>query len=117
MIYLACPYTHPDPKVREQRFLQVNKTAAKLISLGYGVFSPISQCHPIAQEGELPTSWEYWKEYDEKILSICSELCILTLDGWRESKGIQGEVKIAREKGIFVTTISPLSCARLILFF
>jgi len=105
MIYLACPYSDPDPEVRAHRFECANKQAALLMAEGLHVFSPISHTHPIAILGDLPLGWGYWKKYDEKILSICDELCILALDGWQHSKGIKGELRIARSKKIKVTTV------------
>ena len=74
MIYLACPYSDPDPEVRHDRFMKANRQAALLMAEGLHVFSPISQCHPIALQGRLPTDWNYWKEYDEKILFHCPPL-------------------------------------------
>ncbi len=35
MIYLASPYSHPDPAVREQRFRAAGDTAAALIRAGH----------------------------------------------------------------------------------
>ena len=40
MIYLASPYSHPDPAVREERFREACRAAAKLISLGRIVSRP-----------------------------------------------------------------------------
>ena len=42
-VYLAAPYSHEDPKVMEARFHAINKQAARLMSEGYIVHSPISQ--------------------------------------------------------------------------
>jgi hypothetical protein len=41
MIYLASPFTHDDPAVRQQRFEAACRAAAILISQGKTVFSPI----------------------------------------------------------------------------
>ena len=35
MIYLATPYSHPDPAVREQRFQVVNRAASSLKRRGF----------------------------------------------------------------------------------
>lgn len=100
LTYLAVPYSHPDPSIRVERFEKVNMLAAKLMQSGYLVFSPISQSHPIAEAGKLPTNWEYWEAYDRAILSACSALLVYALPGWRESKGVAGEIAIAAELGI-----------------
>ena len=108
MIYLAAPYTHDDPEVREQRFLMVNKVASHLMRKGKMVFSPISHGHPIAKAGGLPTDWEYWGAYSRHMLSLCSKLIVICIDGWDESVGVQGEIKIAEELGIPIEMYSLL---------
>ena len=39
-IYLASPYYHKDPKVRESRFIEVCKKTGELMNQGYFVYSP-----------------------------------------------------------------------------
>jgi hypothetical protein len=95
LVYLASPYSHPDPRVREGRFQSVCQAAAHLMKEGIHVFSPIAHTHPISLAGKLPGDWEYWRAYDEVVLSACGALVVLKLDKWEESKGIQGEVGIA----------------------
>lgn len=97
LVYLACPYSHPDVDVRELRFFKANHYAAKLMEAGILVFSPISHTHPIAEAGDLPKGWDFWERYDRAYLSICRALVVLTLDGWNESKGVQAEIKIMDE--------------------
>ena len=98
MIYLASPYSHPDPAVREARFRAVCREAAEMIRSGTQVFSPVAHTHPIAAYG-LPMEWASWEKYDRMFLEMCSEVWVLMLDGWRESKGVQAEIGIARELG------------------
>jgi hypothetical protein len=47
VIYLACPYTDPDPAVRKARFDIATAVAADLIRGGRIVYSPITMTHPI----------------------------------------------------------------------
>lgn len=107
LIYLAVPYSHPDPDVRVARFNAVNRVAAKLMNAGWHIYSPISHTHPIAIAGELPTGWEFWQAYDEAILKECRELRILQLSGWEESKGVKGETEIALRLGIPISYLEP----------
>ena len=90
------------------RFEQANKAAAKLISSGQHVFSPISHTHPISQIQELPSGWEHWKAYDEAMLSKCSKLIVLTLDGWMESVGVNAEIEFATLNGIEIEYMEPV---------
>lgn len=107
LIYLACPYSDPDPSILEHRFRCVNSAAAKLMRSGLHVFSPISHTHPIAKAGALPLGWDFWEGYDRAILRTCAALAVLKLLGWDKSKGVAGEEKIAREFGIPVVYLDP----------
>ena len=95
LIYLAVPYTHKDPRVMWERFRQVNIVVAKLMREGKNIFSPISHMHLIAESGDLPRDWEYWKGYDIAMISRCTKMIVLRLDGWKESTGVQAEIKLA----------------------
>lgn len=107
LVYLATPYSHIDPAIREQRFHAVNAVAAKLMRDGLHVFSPISHTHPIAEAGDLPKGWDFWEAYDRTLLRACGKIIVLMLDGWRESKGVTAEIAIARELGLAVEFLDP----------
>lgn len=105
---MAVPYSGPDPAVREARFQAVNRAAAKLMSTGELVFSPISHTHPIALAGGLPLGWDYWEKYDRSILACCRRFIILKVDGWNQSKGVKGEAIIAEQMGVKIETMDPV---------
>ena len=96
MIYLASPYSHPDPAVREHRFDEACRAAAAFTKFGQYVFSPIAHSHPIAKHGA-PTDWKFWEAYDRKFIEWCNLFGVLRLDGWQISVGVQAEIQIARE--------------------
>ena len=106
LVYLASPYSDPDPAVREQRFQAVCRAAAHLMRRGVLVFSPIAHTHPIALCG-LPGGWEFWQKYDRVVLEACKAVAVLMLDGWDASKGIWGEVEIAGRLGLPVVYLDP----------
>lgn len=99
LIYLASPHSHPQVTVRHLRYVQVVKAAACLMKQGKMVFCPIAHSHPIHHEmmklGASEPEWNFYREFDTKILSICDELWVLTLDGWKDSRGIKGEIEFA----------------------
>lgn len=97
LVYLAVPYSDPDPSVRERRFQAANEAAGILMRAGLYVYSPISHSHPIAIAGGLPLDWDYWEGYDREILSHCGALVVLEIAGWRESTGVTGELKISAD--------------------
>lgn len=102
MIYLASPYSHPDPAVRQQRFEAACRAAAAMIRQGQTVFSPIAHSHAICAFG-VPLDWRFWSRHDRRYLEACDEVVVLMLDGWQESVGVQAEIAIARELGKPVT--------------
>ncbi len=101
LIYLAAPYTHADPAVRAHRAIAVNAMAAKLMNNDYHiVYSPISMGVGIAEAGGLPTTWKYWARCNRRMMRCCTALYVMTLDGWRESVGVQAEIEYAHELGL-----------------
>lgn len=107
MIYLASPYSHSDPSVRNQRFKEVCQFAAILMKRGQHVFSLIAHTHSIALYGNLPRGWDYWEELDRFWLGVCEEVVVLCLDGWKQSAGVTAEIKIAKELGKRITYFIP----------
>ncbi len=98
MIYLASPYSHPDQRVREQRFDWACRVASDLMKEGWKIFSPIAHSHPIARYG-LPTDYDYWKDWNHRLIRCMQELWVLKLPGYEDSKGLTGEIKFAIDEG------------------
>ena len=105
LVYLASPYSHPSPEVRHQRFEAACNHAARMMRDGLFVFSPIAHTHPIALHGGLPLGFDYWREYDERMLSACDELQVLMLAGWKESVGVNAEIAMATARGMAITYV------------
>lgn len=98
MIYLASPYSHPDPAVRQQRFESACEFTASMMRAGRLVFSPVVHSHPLVAYG-LPTDWSYWRRLDLDHLRRCESLMVLTLDGWETSVGVASEIDAAIAMG------------------
>ena len=107
-LYLASPYTHPSPTIREERFQAACRATAKLMLEGRCVFSPISHSHPVDTCIGTPQSGDFWKMQDVPILRHASELVVLKLDGWEQSSGIKWEIELARNLHIPVTFMEPV---------
>ena len=107
MIYLASPYSHPNPLMRIARFNAVARAAARLMAEGKEVFCPITHSHPIQAMGDLPAGWEYWKRIDQWALEHCDEVYILALPGWDTSEGVRAEVAFADDHGMRITFLQP----------
>jgi hypothetical protein len=111
VLYLATPYSHPSPAVRKERFEQVTQAAARLVSLGHVVHSPITLTHPIEQvllsQGGAPPSTAFWLAFDRPFMSMCDELVVLTLEGWEQSHGVAHEVLAFKTMGRPITYVIP----------
>jgi hypothetical protein len=104
-VYIASPYSHPDPAVRRLRFEQACRYAGRLLVQGITAFSPIAHSHPIAELCDLPKGFEFWRKFDHSFLSSCDAMHVLQLDGWQDSAGILAEIEIAESLGIVVSMI------------
>lgn len=111
LIYVASPYTHPDPTVMDARYDAVQfYCGQQMESWRNGVklyFSPIAYCHPLAVQFKLPREVGYWKELNELIMRRCDHLEILQLPGWEQSKGIQHEISFMMQLGKRYTDVTP----------
>jgi hypothetical protein len=107
LIYLASPYSDPDENVRKRRFEEICEVSGTLMSAGNFVFCPIAHTHPIAVLTSLPTGFDYWEEYDTRLIVACDELWVCTMDGWDSSIGVTSEIKIANANGKPTFMVSP----------
>ena len=98
-MYLASPYTHPDPVIRELRYLKTTEALQQLLVSKVWTYSPIVHCHELAKVWDMPREAKFWEEYNKAMLSQASILCILALDGWLSSEGIKTELAFALSHG------------------
>lgn len=99
--YIASPYTHPDPKVQQQRVADVAK-AVKHIALewnGIVPFSPILYTSTLVADGleNVPGGWYH---FDLSFLRKADCLMVLQLEGWESSIGIAIEIAFAEARGM-----------------
>ena len=92
MLYLACPFTHSEPSIREYRYRMSCIAAAKLMRHGIVVFNPLSHSVPINEFLSDVDSHEFWMSMDLPILQRSTELLILGLEGWTKSRGVRSEM-------------------------
>ncbi len=105
MIYIASPYSHTDKEVVEYRVKTVAQYSAKLLINKQPSISPITVGTTILKYSDLPSDFAFWKQFSLDLLSVCTEIHVLTLDGWEESIGVHAEIKYAEEHNITITYI------------
>lgn len=109
MIYLASPYSHEDAAIREQRANEAAAAALALITRGHSIYSPIASWHHWCQIWGLPFEYETWASQDRGMIEAASELWVLMLPGWRESRGIAAELTHAQVMSKPVKFVEPLT--------
>ena len=123
--YVAHPYSvfankesgQENRKELERQFILACDAAGWLMDpeQGFVVISPISHCHPIAEQHELPRNWAYWKRIDRTYIESSIGMIIVTNPGWRESEGVTEEIQIAKELGKPVYYLHNIDSTRYIL--
>lgn len=99
MIYLAQPYSDPDPEVQNLRYRKALKVCAWLMSKGKHVYSPIVHWHNAAMDHQFSTDAAFWYEHNVHMVRRADALYIYQLKGWHESVGLYGELKAAVDHG------------------
>lgn len=105
LTYLASPYSHENPEIREERFQKAAWATSVLMRSGRMVFSPITHSHSVALHGT-PSDWTFWQRFDFACLRSMKDMLILMLDGWEDSTGIGQEIEIMNQLGKPVEYIS-----------
>jgi hypothetical protein len=99
LIYLAAPYTDPNPDVCEQRMAQFCIVDAHLCKQGLITVSPLSK-HWMKYHTNIPLTWDFWKTYSEKLMEKCDALYVIMLDGWDVSEGVLAEIELAKKMSL-----------------
>lgn len=115
LIYVASPYTHPDPEVMASRFRAVRHHVFERITVDrrlngvnkFFYYSPILYFHELALVYDLPKDALFWEAMDTMQLVYAKELEILMIDGWEDSKGVRTERNLAKKLCIPITHAEP----------
>lgn len=112
LVYLAAPYTKGTDADRLYRAEQATIAAAILMrQFRYVVFSPLTHGHAVAPH--LPVkevaSHDFWMRQCLPFVQAAQKLLVLTLPGWKDSRGVQMEIDWARAAGkeIFLIGQTP----------
>ncbi len=104
LTFVSCPYTDVDPTVIESRISVVYGQIAKLLELGHVPVSPLLM-HAVNTRHHINNDWEFWERYSIELLSQCSAMVVLMIQGWEESVGVTAEIEYARSHNIPITYV------------
>lgn len=105
--YLACPFRHEDAYVQRKRCAAAHYITAQLFLQGKRIFSPLTHNETLIDILQDALPGEQWLQFDLHILAICQKLCILKMEGWEISKGVQREILFAQSMKIPIEEIEP----------
>lgn len=97
LIYLASPFTHPDPMVRARRVEEARQATIELLRKKLAIFSPILYTSTIP---DAPIPFEAWTFFNDAMIARCHKLWVLNIDGWYESRGVDHELFVAKLHGL-----------------
>ena len=92
MIYIASPYTDPDPEIMQRRYEAVLRYCVHLVQEHEVPYSPIIHFHEMAKYFDLPKDFIYWRKVNATMLRVSSCLHALLLPGAKESEGLDQEL-------------------------
>lgn len=105
LIYVASPYSHPVDDVRIENYKIVSNYTAKIVSDGNVAFSPITYGHHLVDFKDMPTDWDFWKNFCLTFLSKCDEMVVLKMPGWEESRGVKEEIEFCKKNKIKINYV------------
>lgn len=108
LVYLASPYAHDNPLVRQARMKQFYEQDARLSALGLFVVSPLYKVET-AKFGCVPDTWEFWKTYSYELLSKCGKMMVIKSHGWDLSTGVHAEIEFCEDHNIPIEYIDVTS--------
>lgn len=100
LIYLASPYTHDDPWVRQERYERALDALTYLLRQDKFVYSPIVHSHHADGRLRGTKDHDFWMRQAIEMLHRCDAMTVLMLDGWKLSKGVAEEIVVASRLGI-----------------
>ena len=107
MIYLASPYSDPDPKIMESRALAAMRATVWLLAHELWAFSPIAHCHEMAKKFDLPKDYSFWQHYNKAMLRRSTSLYLLNISGLEASTGVQQELNFSQVLHLPVYKLNP----------
>jgi len=105
--YLASPYSHEDPFIREERYLKALWAVDELLKSETVAYSPIVHFHECAKILNSSRTADFYRFHNLAMLKASSGLIILTLPYWGISEGVASEIDWAKELDKPIQLMAP----------
>lgn len=106
VVYVASPYTHESYVLRDIRADCAIRYSARLCKQGRVCFCPIGHSHPFTAF-DIPQNFEFWKRFNQPFLDMCTEMHVLMLWGWEDSRGVAYEIEDFEKAGKKILYYDP----------
>lgn len=106
MIFISIPFSSDYKEVTDYRIKMASIYAGHLLKESFIPVSPILFGSKVLEHVNISSDFKYWEKLCYAYLDTCSEIHVLCLDGFKESKGVQGEIEHAAEKGLKILFIN-----------
>lgn len=108
MIYIASPYSHPSEGVRAIRYKTALRYCTRMTREGVMTYSPIVYTHHmLSVDPDLPFEFEFWNDFNEKMIAAADSVRVLTMNGWEQSRGIASEIAFASSIMMPIDYVNP----------
>lgn len=91
-LYLGSPYSKFHDGF-DAAAHEVSTAASVLMADGFKIYAPIAHGHFVSKHGDLPQTWEFWKEQCQPMIDSAAALIVLQMEGWEESVGLTYEIE------------------------
>ena len=103
IVFIINPVSDNDISIEEHRIESTKVIASQLMSNGLFVYSPVAFTNSIPYD----FTWEYLLENSLRMMELTAEyILLLKMPGWKNSNGIQVELKNADKLNIPVYSMS-----------
>lgn len=96
MIYLASPYTDPNPMIQGLRVRIVSEWIGTQIEW-YNYFSPV--LYGVSLECHVGGTFYAWQHFNRNMIDRLDSFAVLQIEGWDRSEGVIGELDYAIKQG------------------
>ena len=107
LVYLACPYTHEDPKITQLRYAVSVHIAGHLFKQGIMVFAASMHNAFLGTMTGLGDQFSTWQPFNHAMIERADKLMVVTMEGWELSKGVQDQIQYAKSLNKPVEMIEP----------
>lgn len=102
--YVSAPYGNAVDK--NERMKIITHHSSSCLKRDEYIICPLTMGHEFIKHNELPYSSEWWLNWCIALLSKCTEMDVLCIEGWKESVGVTAEIDFAEKNKIKINYIT-----------